>query len=248
MSSRLGVNIDHVATLRQQRGMKYPSLVQAAEVTLLNGAEQITMHLREDRRHVQDQDMYDVIKITQKHKRLFNFEMGCASEIVDIAINVSPEWVCLVPEKREEKTTEGGLNLLNSENFNRVKLTCEKIKTAIPNTKISLFLEADLKVLERAIELKVDAVEIHTGEFAIDFLNEVNCESHIKNFKEGQKLIKGAGIGYHAGHGLTYESTLLLEEHAIFEEYNIGHSMICEAVFDGLGSVVNKYHQLLNRK
>ena len=247
MKARLGVNIDHVATLRQQRNMLYPSLAKAASLTLENGADQITMHLREDRRHVQDQDMFDVKKITDKFNKPLNFEMGCAPEIISIAIEVAPEWICLVPEKREEKTTEGGLDLLDLSNFNRIKETCETFRKELPSTKISLFVEANQEILLKCIELQVDAVEIHTGEYAIDFLSGKNYSHHLKAYEHGRDIIVKAGIGYHAGHGLTLDTTAALVELNLFSEYNIGHSMICESIFDGLGAVTKKYHNLLNR-
>jgi len=168
---RLGINIDHVATLRQARGESYPSLVSAAEVALENGADQITIHLREDRRHIQDTDVEAIALVTRKFGKPLNLEMGAAEEILNMAIEVSPSWICLVPEKREELTTEGGLNLLNDEVFSKLQSVCNQLRKNIEGVKISLFLEAREEVLMRALDLCVDAVEIHTGEYASDFLN-----------------------------------------------------------------------------
>ena len=137
---RLGVNIDHVATLRQARGENYPSLVQAAKICLSEGADQITIHLREDRRHIQDTDVGSIKLVTEEFKKPLNLEMGCNDDIIDVALSTKPNWICLVPEKREERTTEGGLDILSNENFKKVLSTCERLKAGIPNVKISLFV------------------------------------------------------------------------------------------------------------
>lgn len=245
--ARLGVNIDHVATLRQQRGEFYPETERAAEVALATGAHQITIHLREDRRHIQDRDVPVVHDVCRKMKLPLNFEMGCSDEMIQIAIKEKAEWVCLVPEKREERTTEGGLDVADPKNYERVKKACEAIKAGSPSTKISLFVEADAEVLRRCLTMKADAVEIHTGEYAKDFLNKKDLSHHLKDYAEGHKIIKGAGWGYHAGHGLTFESLQPLLEQALFEEYNIGHWIISEAVFLGLGPVIKEMLTLINK-
>jgi pyridoxine 5-phosphate synthase len=245
--ARLGVNIDHVATLRQQRGEFYPEVPRAAEVALATGAHQITIHLREDRRHIQDRDVPAVHKICQHFSKPLNFEMGCSEEMVEIAIKQRPEWVCLVPEKREERTTEGGLDILNESNYQRIKKACEEIKARSVNTKISLFVESNAEVLKRCTTLNIDAVEIHTGEYAKDFLANYDLAAHLKEFREGAEIIKSAGLGYHAGHGLTLDSLVPLLEEAHFEEYNIGHWIISESVFIGLGHVVKEMVTLINK-
>lgn len=245
--ARLGVNIDHVATLRQQRGEFYPEVVRAAEVALATGSHQITIHLREDRRHIQDRDVPEVHDMCRKFGLPLNLEMGASDEMVKIAINEKPEWVCLVPEKREERTTEGGLDVTDPKNYERVKKACDAIKAASPATKISLFVEADEEVLKKCITLKADAVEIHTGEYAKDFLNKKDVSEHLASYARGQKIIKGAGWGYHAGHGLTLDSLEPLLEQGVFEEYNIGHWIIAESVFIGLGHVVKEMLTLMNK-
>lgn len=245
--ARLGVNIDHVATLRQQRGEFYPEVVRAAEVALATGAHQITIHLREDRRHIQDHDVPTVHDMCKKMGLPMNLEMGCSEEMVKIAILERPEWVCLVPEKREERTTEGGLDVIDSANYERVKKACEDIKAFSPTTKISLFVEGTEAVLKKCLSLKIDAVEIHTGEYARDFLNKKDLTPHLANYRQGAKLIKEAGLGFHAGHGLTFESLAPLLEEAQFEEYNIGHWIIAESVFIGLGHVVKEMLTLINK-
>lgn len=245
--ARLGVNIDHVATLRQQRGEFYPEVSRAAEVSLATGAHQITIHLREDRRHIQDHDVPEVHAICKKMGQPLNLEMGASDEMIAIAINEKPEWVCLVPEKRQERTTEGGLDVLDEANYQRVKKACEEIKKGSPKTKISLFVEADEEVLKRCLTLKADAVEIHTGEYAKDFLNKKHIASHLQKYKKGSMIMKPAGWGYHAGHGLTFDSLEPLLQEGDFEEYNIGHWIIAESVFIGLGHVVKEMLTLINK-
>ena len=245
--ARLGVNIDHVATLRQQRGEFYPEVMRAAEVSLATGAHQITIHLREDRRHIQDHDVPTVHDMCRKMGKPLNLEMGASDEMVKIAIKQKPEWVCLVPEKREERTTEGGLDVVDQKNYERVKKACEDIKALSPNTKISLFVEADEVTLKRCLSIKADAVEIHTGDYAKDFLNKKDVTSHLVRYREGAMIMKREGWGYHAGHGLTFESLIPLLEEKQFEEYNIGHWIIAEAVFLGMGHVIKEMLTLINK-
>lgn len=246
-SPRLGVNIDHVATLRQQRGEFYPEVDRAAEVALATGAHQITIHLREDRRHIQDRDVPSVHSVCRKFNAPLNFEMGCHEEMIEKAILEKPEWVCLVPEKREERTTEGGLDVLDEKNYQRVKSACERIKAGSPTTKISLFVEAHEATLEKCLTMKADAVEIHTGEYAKDFLGQKDIQHHLKEYRDGSAIIKARGWGYHAGHGLTFESLVPLLEEAVFEEYNIGHWIIAESVFIGLGHVIKEMLTLMKK-
>jgi pyridoxine 5-phosphate synthase len=245
--ARLGVNIDHVATLRQQRGEYYPEVLRAAEVALATGAHQITIHLREDRRHIQDHDVPTVHDMCRKMSQPLNFEMGCSDEMIKIAIKERPEWVCLVPEKREERTTEGGLDVIEITNYERVKKACDAIKAGSPGTKISLFVEANKEVLNKCITLNADAVEIHTGEYAKDFLNQKDLTHHFEEYRSGHAIIKGHGWGYHAGHGLTYDSLEPLLKEARFEEYNIGHWIVAESVFFGMGHVIKEMLTLINK-
>lgn len=235
---RLGVNIDHVATLRQARGENYPSVVEAAQICLNKGADQITIHLREDRRHIQDTDVEAVMLVTKRFGKPLNLEMGCNDEIVDIAIATAPEWVCLVPENRMERTTEGGLNVIDPNNYQKVLKTCQRLKEALPKLKISLFVESDLEVLKKIATMPVDAVEIHTGDYAKAHLNGENIEGFLNHYQQAHKVVKDARLGFHAGHGLTNESMVPLLKQNLFEEYNIGHWIICQAVFDGLSQVV----------
>jgi len=251
MSARLGVNIDHVATLREARGESYPSLKNAAEICLDCGADQITIHLREDRRHIQDDDVPAIRRITKEKGKLMNLEMGCDSGIIDIALTHKPDWVCLVPEKREEQTTEGGLNLIDPNHFEKIKESCIRLKDSIPNLKISLFVECDIPTLEKVSELGselVDAVEIHTGDYAIQYLVNRNVDVFLQKFERAKVFVEEKGISCHAGHGLTLDSVTPLLKHGLFEEYNIGHWIVSESVFSGLDGVVRNLKALFEGK
>ncbi len=247
MIPRLGVNIDHVATLRQQRAEIYPEVTRAAEVSLATGAHQITIHLREDRRHIQDSDVPAVHLVCRKFNLPLNLEIGCSDEMVEIASLEKPEWVCLVPEKRQERTTEGGLDVINPQNYSRIKAACDSIKKNSPQTKISLFVEASPEVLKRCITLNADAVEIHTGEYARDALASKDLAPHLKQYREGAQIIKAHGWGYHAGHGLTFDSLEPLLAEKQFEEYNIGHWIVGEALFIGFGHVIKEMLTLMQK-
>ncbi len=242
---RLGVNIDHVATLRQARGEQYPSVAEAAKVVLDAGADQITIHLREDRRHIQDFDVTTVKTVTQNYGKPLNLEIGANPEIIDIAIDVDPEWICIVPEKREERTTEGGLNLKDKNTFDKISQTCKKFKNEIPNAKISLFVEANIETMQMCQRLEADAVEIHTGDYAHAFNNDENIDSYIEEFKKAKDYCHTHNIGFHAGHGLTDENLKPLVDAQLFVEYNIGHWIIADAVFAGLENSVKKLIKII---
>ena len=242
--ARLGVNIDHVATLRQLRGTNYPSVVDAAMTCLQAGADQITIHLREDRRHIQDTDVEAVRLATQRFGRPLNLEMAAHPEITEIAIATNPDWVCIVPEKRQELTTEGGLNLLDAQALANIQTTCLKLREALPHLKISLFLEADPAILNAALALKPDAVEIHTGRYANAFLQEEDYKMCLQSFQESKSFLTQHHIAAHAGHGLSAESLLPLVQENLFSEYNIGHWIICQALFKGLGAAVQQLKKI----
>ncbi len=244
---RLGVNIDHVATLRQARGEPYPSVVDAAYTCLDQGADQITIHLREDRRHIQDTDVEAVHLVTKKFGKPLNLEIGVADEIVDIAMATRPDWICVVPENREEKTTEGGLDLMNAVNFEKVKAACQKLKANDSHLKISLFVEAKEEVLRKCAEIDCDAVEIHTGDYARAHLNGEDIEKYIEQYTESKNICEQLKLGHHAGHGLTGQSVEPLIEKDLFVEYNIGHWIICESVFEGLSKVVSNLKALMTK-
>jgi pyridoxine 5-phosphate synthase len=244
---RLGVNIDHVATLRQARGEEYPSVVEAAKKVLEAGADQITIHLREDRRHIQDIDVEAIHLVTRNFGRPLNLEMGTDPEILDVALAVTPEWICLVPENRQERTTEGGLDLKNESNRHKVGQTIARLKEKNPQTLVSLFVEADLETLQRCAELKADAVEIHTGDYARAFLQGEETEPHFKSYQMAAEFCQEKKMGCHAGHGLTEESVLPLLEWGGFAEYNIGHWIVGQSVFEGIGPVVSRLKALFER-
>jgi pyridoxine 5-phosphate synthase len=245
--ARLGVNIDHVATLRKQRDENYPDVARAAKEVLLAGAEQITIHLREDRRHIHDKDLLPVQKVCQELGKLLNLEMGATSEMNQIACQLKPDWVCLVPESREEKTTEGGLNLKDLRVYEKVKNTIFELKSKSPQTKVSLFLEANQEILSKVPSLAAHAVEIHTGSYAHDFLRQKTLKPHLESYQAAQAYLKSVKIACHAGHGLTDLSVRPLVEQEYFEEYNIGHWIVSEALFSGLGEVVKRLIKSLEK-
>lgn len=242
---RLGVNIDHVATLRQARGESYPSIVDAATLALESGADQITIHLREDRRHIQDLDVPAVKLVTSNFNKPLNLEIGANDEIIQVALDVKPDWICLVPEKREEQTTEGGLNLNDVATFDKIYQTCNLLKEKLPLTKISLFVEAEKNILEKCKQIKIDAVEIHTGDYAKAFLDGNPIDGYIEKYKTGKLLLENTNINYHAGHGLTDSSLTPLVKSKLFEEYNIGHWIICDSVFCGMKESIKKLKNII---
>lgn len=243
---RLGVNIDHVATLRQARGEGYPSIVDAATTALEAGADQITIHLREDRRHIQDPDVPAVKLVTKRFNKPLNLELGANEDIIQVALEVKPDWICIVPEKREEKTTEGGLNIIDPDQFEKISQTCDLFKDKIPSVKISLFVEASSETLANCLKMNIDAVEIHTGDYAKDFLEGNDISKYMDQFTAGKKIIEQAGMGYHAGHGLTDESLVPLVKSNLFAEYNIGHWIICDSVFCGMEKSIKKLTKIIN--
>jgi pyridoxine 5-phosphate synthase len=234
------VNIDHFATLRQARGESYPCLVRAAEQVLAKGVEQITIHLREDRRHIQDEDLLPVREATQKAGRLLNLEMASAQDIFDRAVECKPDWICFVPEKREEVTTEGGLNLMDTQVFHKHQELCAKVREFLPGTKISLFLEANHQILTKAVELNCDAVEIHTGHFCRLFEDQKDRSEQLERFKDATRFLLEQGIRPHAGHGLTEASLKELAGEVEFFEYNIGHWIVAESLYVGIDAVIDR--------
>jgi pyridoxine 5-phosphate synthase len=236
---RLGVNIDHIATLRQLRGTPYPDLLEAARIVTKAGAQQITVHLREDRRHIQDQDVYDL----KKHLKIdLNLEMSLSPEIVKIAHKVKPQWVCLVPEKREEVTTEGGLDV-RKHKTKIAKLIHDFQKKKI---RVSLFVEPDVKVIALSSELGADAVELHTGRYCMAMQKAFGAKSsavakrEFERIKESAQLGKKLGIHVHAGHGFDLENVRKVAALDMIEEYNIGHAIVCRAAIVGLDRAVRE--------
>ncbi|MGE0615881.1 MAG: pyridoxine 5'-phosphate synthase [Bacteriovoracia bacterium] len=240
---RLGVNIDHIATLRQLRGTPYPDLLEAARIVEDAGAQQITVHLREDRRHIQDQDVKD---LRAKLRVPLNLEMCLADEIVRFAKKIRPDWACLVPEKRAEVTTEGGLNLLKTKK--RAAKVIQDLKKQ--GTKVSLFIEPSVQAVKLSQALGADAVEFHTGHYCI--LSQMTnppakkIEAELKKLETAAKLALQLGIHPHAGHGLDYDNVrpvVVMDRGGgapLIEEYNIGHVIVCRAALVGLGQAVRE--------
>jgi len=239
MSIRLGVNIDHVATIRQARGGREPDPVRAAVLAELGGADGITVHLREDRRHIQDRDVRLLRETIQTR---LNLEASITPEIVAIAVDVQPDQVTFVPERRQEVTTEGGLDVVS--HLDRVADAVERCRDAgIP---VSLFLDPEPAQIEAASALRVEAVELHTGRYA-DAPDEATRQRELRALAEAGRLVRQAGLALHAGHGLNEINTpdvALIPEMA---ELNIGHSLVSKAVFVGLERAVRDMKDVIER-
>ncbi|MEX3074175.1 pyridoxine 5'-phosphate synthase [Vibrio alginolyticus] len=226
----LGVNIDHIATLRNARGTKYPDPVHAAEIAERAGADGITIHLREDRRHILDRDVRILRETIQTR---MNLEMAVTDEMVEIALKTKPEFVCLVPEKREELTTEGGLDVVGQ--LDKVKAATQKLTEA--GIKVSLFIDADRQQIDAALQCGAPYIELHTGHYA-DATTEEEQQAELKKIAAGASYADGLGIIVNAGHGLTYHNVAPIAALPEIYELNIGHSIIGRAVFDGLDKAV----------
>jgi len=237
MSIFLGVNIDHIATLRQARGTKYPSLVEASSICENSGADSITLHLREDRRHIQDQD---VDKLKQCLTTKMNLEMAATDEMLKIATNISPEDCCLVPEKRQELTTEGGLDVTSQ--IHRMKEVCAELSTN--NIKTSLFIDADKRQIDAAIECGAPIIEIHTGHYA-NASNSAEMKLELEKISNASLYAHSLGLQVNAGHGLTLENTADIAKISPIVELNIGHSIIARALFVGLANATSEMKQLI---
>jgi len=235
---RLGVNIDHVATLRNARGELHPDPVYAAKYVSKAGADSITIHLREDRRHIKD---LDAQKICSIKKLLVNLEISTNSEIVKKALKIKPNFICIVPENRKEITTEGGLDL--KKNKTNIKKIISKFKTK--NIRTSLFINPVLSDIEISKELKTDCVEIHTGRLSNLVKAKKNHSYELKRIIQSSKLAHKLGMEVHAGHGLDYKTTKLLVKIKEIKEFNIGHYLIGESIFYGLPKVIKNFKKIL---
>ncbi|WP_199525153.1 pyridoxine 5'-phosphate synthase [Pseudoalteromonas sp. bablab_jr011] len=233
----LGVNVDHIATLRQARGTSYPDPAHAASVAEHAGADGITIHLREDRRHIQDRDVYVMAKTIQTR---MNLEVAVTDEMIDIALEVKPAYVCLVPEKREELTTEGGLDVVG--NFEKVKAATEKLTAA--GIKVSLFIDADNAQLDAAKACNAPYVEIHTGAYA-DAENGEELHTELERIRSGVQYAHGLGLIVNAGHGLHYHNVKPIAAMPEIYELNIGHAIIARAAIDGLDKAVRDMKRLM---
>ncbi|MCX2791600.1 MULTISPECIES: pyridoxine 5'-phosphate synthase [Vibrio] len=233
----LGVNIDHIATLRNARGTKYPDPVHAAEIAERAGADGITIHLREDRRHILDRDVRILRETIQTR---MNLEMAVTDEMVEIALQTKPEFVCLVPEKREELTTEGGLDVVGQ--LEKVKAATQKLTEA--GIKVSLFIDADRQQIDAAKACGAPYIELHTGHYA-DAETEEDQQDELKKIAAGASYADDLSIIVNAGHGLTYHNVAPIAALPEIYELNIGHSIIGRAVFDGLEKSVAEMKALM---
>ena len=234
---RLGVNIDHVATLRNARGGFHPDPLFAAKFAIKCGADSITIHLREDRRHITDQDL---IKICKNKKILLNLEMAASMKILKIALKNKPNFVCIVPEKRKEITTEGGLNL--KKNKSKIKKIVLKLKKS--KIRTSLFINPTIKDIKLSKELKSDCIELHTGKISdLIKLNKDFSKEFIK-IKNCAKFGNSIGLEIHAGHGMDYKTTKILNRIKEIKEFNIGHFIVGESIFNGFKKVIKKIKKI----
>ncbi|MBE0468440.1 MAG: pyridoxine 5'-phosphate synthase [Methyloprofundus sp.] len=227
----LGVNIDHVATLRQARGTLYPEPVQAALLAEQAGADGITAHLREDRRHMQDRDMFLLKEMI--HTRL-NFEMAVTEEMLTIATEVKPYACCLVPEKREELTTEGGLDVVSS--LDKIHRACQRL--AESDIEVSLFIDPDEQQIDAAVSAGAPVIELHTGRYA-DARNPQQRKAELERIQKAAHYAHSAGLQVNAGHGLNLYNVEAICQIPEMVELNIGHALIAQAVFCGLATAVS---------
>ena len=237
---RLGINIDHVATVRNARGEIYPDVVKAASLAQKCGVHSITIHLKEDRRHIKEEDLKNLRK---KIKIPINLEMAPTYKMLKLAIKYKPNFVCIVPEKRREITTEGGLNLKKNQK------DIYKIIKILKNNKIrvSLFIEPKIRDIKLSYILGADCVELHTGKFCNLFNKEKNIINAYSKLNISAKFAKKLGLEVHAGHGLTYGSAKKISKIKDISEFNIGHFIISEAIFFGLKKTIIKFKKIINK-
>ena len=235
---RLGVNIDHVATLRNARGEFHPDPFHAAKFVKQQGADSITIHLREDRRHIKD---YDAKKICSIKNLLVNLEISIKDEIVKNALKIKPSYICIVPENRKEITTEGGLNL--ERNSQKIKSIIKSFKKQ--KIRTSLFINPSKKDVYISKNFGADCVEIHTGRFANIVKSKKNNNNELLRIKECSYLANHVGLEVHAGHGLDYKSTQILSKINEIKEFNIGHFIIGESIFHGFNKVIKKFKRII---
>ena len=233
----LGVNIDHVATLRQARGTRYPSPIEAALAAETAGADYITLHLREDRRHIQDRD---VIVLREVLKTRMNLESAVTDSMIDFAVRIRPQDVCLVPEQRAELTTEGGLDVVN--NFQRVKEAVRRLSAA--GIRVSLFIDPDTAHIDAACESGAPVIELHTGRYAdAETVSARNAE--LDKIRSAARYATGQGLQANAGHGLNYHNVSAIAAISEIRELNIGHAIVAHAVMVGFRSAVREMKHLM---
>ena len=235
---RLGVNIDHVATLRNARGEIHPSPLKAAKLAIKYGADSITVHLREDRRHIKDLDLKKIKKIK---KIPINLELAANNKMLKIALKNKPNFVCIVPENRKEITTEGGLNI--KKNNKKVSMIVNKLNQN--KIRTSLFINPNLKDVKLAKKIGSRCIEIHTGKISNKIKTKQNYAKDLGNIKKCAKLGKLLGLEVHAGHGIDYKTAKILSKIKEIEEFNIGHFIIGESIFDGFKHTIKKFKRII---
>ena len=242
IKKKLGINIDHVATIRNVRRESYPEPLRAALEAEKSGANSVTIHLREDRRHIRD---YDLKNIKKKLKIPLNLEIAPTNEMLNIAIKNKPNFVCIVPEKRKELTTEGGLNILKNKKI--LKKIVYKLKKN--KIRISLFIEPLLSNVEAAYMLGVDCVELHTGTFCNLFNKKHKRKTEVVyiKIKQSASYAKNLGLDVHAGHGLTYRSAYQISKIEEISEFNIGHFIVAESIFIDLKNSIKQFKKIINK-
>ena len=236
---RLGVNIDHVATVRNARGGMHPNPLSVAKQAIKFGADSITIHLREDRRHIKDDDL----KKISKTKIPLNLEIACNNKMMKIALKNNPKFVCIVPEKRKELTTEGGLNVVKY--YKKIKFIVKKLN----NNKIrtSLFINPTIKDIIYSRKINTKCVEIHTGKISDLIKNKKNYTKELKKIQNCSKYANSLGLEVHAGHGMDYKTSEVLAKISEIKEFNIGHFIIGEAISIGLKNVIKKIKKIINK-
>lgn len=239
---RLGVNIDHVATIRNARGGRHPDPVRAARAAIAAGADGITAHLREDRRHISDDD---IARLKAEIDRPLNLEMAATDEMVAVALRTRPHAACLVPERRAERTTEGGLDV--AAQIHVIEPVAAKLADA--GIRVSLFIAADPRQIEAAARVKAPVIEIHTGAWchAIDDGGAAHAADEFGRIREGASIASGLGLEVHAGHGLNFESAQAIAALPQIAELNIGHFLVGEAVFTGFADAIRKMREAMDR-
>ena len=236
---RLGVNIDHIATLRNARGEYHPDPINAAKFVKKLGADSITIHLREDRRHITDKDL----KKISNTKIPLNLEMACTKQMLKIAINNKPNFICLVPEKRSEITTEGGLDV--KKNFHKIKFIINKLN--IKKIRTSLFINPTIKDIDYSKKTHAKCIELHTGKISNLIKAKKNYSNELKNIKRCAKYANSLGLEVHAGHGMDYKTTMILSKVNEIKEFNIGHFIIGESIAIGLANVIKKIKKIIKK-
>ena len=242
MSLRLGVNVDHIATIRNARGGRHPDPVRAAKIAIDAGADGITAHLREDRRHIRDDD---ITRLKAEISKPLNFEMAATAEMLAIALKLKPHAVCVVPEKRTERTTEGGLDAAGG----RAMLAPVVSQLTAGGIRVSLFIAADPAQIKAAVALSAPVIEIHTGAWceALTQGDRAAAAEEWQRIRDGAKLAKSLGLEVHAGHGLDYESAELIAGLPEIVELNIGHFLVGEATYVGLAETVKRMRAAMER-